>query len=320
MKYHLAVDCGGTKVLAVLYDDTFRPIRFCRTGSTRMTSTPKQVIHRNITTVIETLGLHGMTISTLCGSCDADLYQALCNVCTIEDRLAINELSAGLAAADCFEDGYLSLAGTGATQFCRYHGKDWVAGGYGSIISDEGSGYWIAREAFGAAIRSQEGWGEYTILQEMIPEYLSKDAVSFQNALYTVYYTPEASPVSCVAACAPLVTKAAEAGDPIALDILTRAGKLLAQQLVALQRKNDLPPELPVALSGSVWLGHKIIFSEFQRILREEGLGTQIIIPTFQPIVGMILCHYYATHGKFTSNDSARFRDLYRDYLFNFTK
>ena len=154
----------------------------------------------------------------------------------------------------------------------------------------------------------------------MIPEYLSKDAVSFQNALYTVYYTPEASPVSCVAACAPLVTKAAEAGDPIALDILTRAGKLLAQQLVALQRKNDLPPELPVALSGSVWLGHKIIFSEFQRILREEGLGTQIIIPTFQPIVGMILCHYYATHGKFTSNDSARFRDLYRDYLFNFTK
>ena len=320
MKYHLAVDSGGTKVLAILYDEAFRPLRVCRTGSTRRTSTPKQVIQHNVTKLIDTLELRGITISTLCGGCDTDLYQALCSVCTIERRLPFGELSAGLAAAECFADGYLALAGTGATIFCRHQGKEFAVGGFGSIISDEGSGYWIAREAFGAAIRSQEGWGKHTLLQTLIPEHLSESPKEFRQAIYTVYNKPDTSAVTCVADCAPLVTQAAEMGDAIALEILTRAGRLLALQLAALQKQNSLPKDLPVTISGSVWLGHEILFSEFRRVLDEKGMGSQIIAPTFQPIVGIILCHYFADHRTYTPADAARFRELYQNYLFHFTK
>ena len=49
MKYNLAVDCGGTKVAGILYDDQYRPIKTCQVGSIRTTSMPPEYIEKNIT-------------------------------------------------------------------------------------------------------------------------------------------------------------------------------------------------------------------------------------------------------------------------------
>lgn len=317
MKYSLAVDSGGTKVHAILYDEAFRPIRACRVGSTRPTSTPAHIIAHNAQELIDALELSGKTLSLLCGIWDPGLYDALCRVCTVENTASYGEFSAGLAAAGCFGDGYLALSGTGATFFCRCQGKTFFSGGYGSVAADEGSGYWIAREAFGAAIRAYEGWGKPTLLQELICRQFGYPTANFREAVFSIYNKTDTSPVACIAACAPLVTQAAAAGDRIAKDILTRAGKVLGQQLAALQKKEKLPAQLPVAISGNVWKGDPMIFSEFCRVLRENGFTGNILTPVFQPIVGMILCHYLSVHGSLAPDTLSRFRKQYKSYLFN---
>lgn len=320
MKYHLAVDSGGTKVHAILYDEAFHPIRACRVGSTRPTSTPANIIAHNAQELIDALELSGKTLALLCGIWDRGLYDTLCRVCTIEDTAPYSELSAGLAAAGCFGDGYLALSGTGATFFCRHQGKTDLSGGYGSVVADEGSGYWIAREAFGAAIRAYEGWGEPTLLQELIYRHFRGQDANFRNAVFSIYSKADTSPVACIAACAPLVTQAAAAGDRIAREILTRAGTLLGQQLAALQKREKLSTALPVAISGSVWKGDPVIFSQFCRVLREQGFTGSILTPVFQPIVGMILCHYLSVHGSLSPETLSRFREQYKPYLFNTTE
>lgn len=312
--FNLAVDCGGSGVTAILYDDVFWPVASCRVGSTRRTSTPAHIITRNSRELIEKLELTGKNIC-LWGNWDRELYEELSHQCVLESAVPCGELKAGLAAGACTGDGYLALAGTGATFFCR-RGKDVLfAGGYGAVVADEGSGYWIAREALGAAIRAWEGWGPPTLLQTMIHEHLGADK-PFKCAVMTIYDTPENSPVAGVAACAPTVTRAAAAGDAIAKDILYRAGTVLGQQMAAFIRREDLPWDLPLVISGSIWRGDPVIFSEFSRNLRQEGFAGQIRIPEFEPIVGIIMCHWASRYGAITSETAERFRQLYSPWRF----
>lgn len=316
--YNLALDCGGSKATAILYDDAFCPVASCRVGSTRRTSTPPAIIRRNARELVEKLSLAGKRIR-IYGCCDIGLYEELSRQCCVETFVRYGELEPGLAAGGCSGDGYLALAGTGATFFCRKGGKVHHSGGYGSVVADEGSGYWIAREALGAAIRAWEGWGQKTLLLELLHEHFGKDK-PFTEAVMTVYGAPETSPVAGVAACAPVVSRAAAAGDAVARQILCRAGTVLGQQMAALMKRETLSPELPAVISGSVWRGDPIIFSEFTRVLREAGFEGQIRVPEFEPIVGMILCHWMSRNGELTQEALDKFRKQYEPWKFQIDK
>ena len=316
--YNLALDCGGSKASAILYDDAFRPVASCRVGSTRITSTPPAIIQRNARELVERLSLTGKCLR-LYGCCDKGLYEELSRQCHVETFVRYGELEAGLAAGGCSGDGYLALAGTGATFFCRRGDQVLIAGGYGSVVADEGSGYWIAREALGAAIRAWEGWGQDTLLLELLHGHFGKDK-PFTKAVMTVYGAPETSPVAGVASCAPVVSRAAAAGDAVAKEILRRAGTVLGLQLAALMKRKDLPRELPAVISGSVWRGDPVIFSEFTRVLREAGFQGQIRVPEFEPIVGMILCHWMSRNGGLTPDALDEFRKQYEPWKFQIKK
>ncbi len=317
--YNLALDCGGSKVTAILYDDAFCPVASCRVGSTRSTSTPPEIITRNARELIEKLGLAGKTVGMLCGIWDRGLYHELIRQCRVEKTMKLGEMEIGLSAADCRGDGYLVVAGTGATVFCKRGESVFLAGAYGSIIADEGSGYWIGREVLGAAIRAYEGWGPETELRQLVHERMGKD-LPFFHALMHVYNTPGASPVAAVAACAPLASQAAAAGDPVAKDILRRGGNVLGQQLVALAQREQLPQSLPVAISGSVWRGDPVIFEEFCRVLREGNITGEILVPEYEPIVGIILCHRHSLGSALTREEKAQFRQQYKTWQFQMNK
>src|SRR5882762_9352784 len=57
------------------------------------------------------------------------------------------------------------IAGTGAIVYGRNAGGEAArAGGWGHMIGDEGSGYWIGREALAAVMRGADGRGPATAL------------------------------------------------------------------------------------------------------------------------------------------------------------
>ena len=55
------------------------------------------------------------------------------------------------------EDGISVIAGTGSMAYGEYEGRSARAGGWGELIGDEGSAYWIAREGMNLFSRMSDG-------------------------------------------------------------------------------------------------------------------------------------------------------------------
>lgn len=316
MAYHLAFDVGGTKTLVILYDEQFRPLRCCRTGSLRRTNASAELIEQHLAQIMDTLGLRGMTIESANGVVCPDVVDKLRRDMTIHTASFYTENVAGLSAAGITGDGYMVVSGTGATTFARIGNDEFAGGGYGALLDDEGSGYWLARKAFQAAIRDYEQRGKPTRLRELLVQKLGKEGYSFRQAICAPYFIPDVAPISAIAACAPLVKQAAREGDAVAERLLINAGRSLGEQLEALARRESLPKTLPITISGGAWRENPIMFAEFSRTLRELGMDGEILVPSFDPIVGAILRHYFDTVGDLTPAVMARFKELYQDYLF----
>jgi len=316
MKNYLAIDSGGTKVLAVLYDENFCIKKVARVGSFRENTTPREMIIRNRDDFFVGLELNdGTEIEYITGTVDHVLFEQLNRKCIIGDTMHFGELELGLGAAGIFGDALLALSGTGATLFSKYNGKVDFAGGYGASVSDAGSGYWMGREALGAAIAYDEERGEETLLRDMITAHFGR--TSLRNSLFSIYSRSDISPAAAVASCAPIVSEAAYLGDRAAHDIIIKTGRILGEQLVYLIKKHDIPESVPVTISGSVWRGHHDLFGEFCRTVGGHGRTREIIVPEFEPVVGAIIHHYKNVNGGFGADDLAFFRKEYAKFGFS---
>jgi N-acetylglucosamine kinase-like BadF-type ATPase len=321
MKKYLALDAGGTKVAAILYNENFHIIRTAVSGSLRENTTSGDLIEKHISEIIAQLGLTGGDyIVRISGVCEGSLIDGIRSFCTVGELNMTGEFDIGLCAANIFGDGLLALSGTGATLFGKYQDKCFATGGYGASVSDEGSGYWTARQAFLAAIADDEKRGPKTVLTDLISEHFGFNRSKLGAAIFTIYGQKNLSAVACVARCAPLVTDAAKMGDKVALKILMRTGEVLGLQLLHVIRKYGIPSSVPAAISGNNWRGDRIIFDEFRKILLNQAPEREIIIPKFEPIIGVILKHYHGLHGEITEEFEQQLLSEYKDYTFDIDK
>lgn len=304
MKYHLSIDSGGTKVAAILYDENLSRHSICVTGSIRRNTTSAELCKKHTEDIINGLGLAGKSVETVGGTYESFLLDEIKKVCEIKRKSIFGELEMGLSAAGFFDDGLLALCGTGATVFARVGGTKYAAGGYGAAVSDEGSGYYIGRAACIAAIRDAEGRGEHTALTELIPRKLGFEGrEQLREAIFSIYGKNDISPVASVARLAPAVVKAAAENDKVAYDILKDAGALIGKQMIYLISANNLPADLPVTVSGSVWRGNPVLYYEFERILKEKYDKINIVIPRLEPVLGDVAYRVYEQKGGLTEGD-----------------
>lgn len=318
MKLFLAIDGGGTKTAAVLYDENLKRRAVCFTGSMRANTTDAALIAKHTRELIETLGLAGLTVEECGGVFDGRLYDAIQSVCTVKRRGVSGELELGLSAAGLFGDGILALCGTGATVFARAGNRSFVAGGYGAAVADEGSGYYVGRAALIAAIRDSEGRGEPTALTELLPVHFGHPGPEeLRAAIFSIYGKQEKSPAAHVAGCAPVVVKAAEQGDAAATAILTEAGRLLGEQTRYLIEANGLPDDLPIALSGSMWRGNPILFNTFRDAVLAQCETRKIVVPRLEPILGVPARQLYETEKEFTKESVNRLLAEFPEFAFD---
>src|SRR5262249_13879716 len=77
---------------------------------------------------------------------------------------ALIALQAGIGDAP----GIVIVAGTGSIAYGRHLGEAARAGGWGYVLGDEGSGYWIGRLALRAVVRHVDGRGKPTSLTPLL--------------------------------------------------------------------------------------------------------------------------------------------------------
>jgi N-acetylglucosamine kinase-like BadF-type ATPase len=85
-------------------------------------------------------------------------------------RVAVgDDTDAALAGAFRGGPGVVVIAGTGSGAAGRdATGREARVGGHGFLLGDEGSGYWIGREAVRAALRAADGTGPPTALRDAV--------------------------------------------------------------------------------------------------------------------------------------------------------
>jgi len=148
-------------------------------------------------------------------------------------------------------DGLALVAGTGAVAM-RIEGRRCTAtaDGDGWLLGDDGSGFWIGREAVRAALRMADGRGGATVLAGAVGRALGlpgdvlphdgPGAPGWSRAdreRYRMHLLPVvmAEPPARLARLAPLVAEAAREKDPVARAILGEAADRLADSVRALE-------------------------------------------------------------------------------------
>lgn len=168
----------------------------------------------------------------------------------IGDRLLIaNDGWLVIAAGTPHGDGIGVICGTGSIAVGRdASGQMRRAGGWGYLFGDEGSGHDLAIMALRAAARAADGRGAST---QLLPALLRHWQLDLPEDFITHLYGLD-DPRLVLGDVGPLVIDVAQAGDQVAMDIVTHAGEELASAVVAVHQHLVLPNPVPLALAGSM--------------------------------------------------------------------
>lgn len=146
--------------------------------------------------------------------------------------------------------GIVVVAGTGSVAYgVDPSGSRARAGGWGHILGDEGSAFWLGHAAIRRGIRAADGRGPATSLGDRVSRHLGLERA---QELIPWFYDREHTRRR-LAELAPLVEAAAGDGDPSAEELLDEAAHHLARAARAVARQLTLPDRYPVVLAGGAF-------------------------------------------------------------------
>lgn len=155
--------------------------------------------------------------------------------------LITSDARAACIGAHGGRDGGVVIIGTGSIGWAVVEGKEYRVGGWGFPVSDEGSGAWLGCEALRRVLWAHDGLLPWTGLLRAIFESFHHDPHGI------VRYVQTARP-RALASFAPAVVEHANKEDPVALDLMHRAGGHI--EAIAMRLKELAP--CPLALMGGL--------------------------------------------------------------------
>lgn len=153
------------------------------------------------------------------------------------------------------------------------------AGGWGYLLGDEGSGYWIAMQGLRAACRSVDGRGPATGL---LPALLNRLNLTGPDQLINALYG-EQFDRRRIASLAEVVVALAEetgrAADSQALEIIDRAATELCQLVLAVDGQLGFGARpITLAATGGVLLGSPVLRQRLQQKLQQHQRAVNIVL------------------------------------------
>ena len=120
-------------------------------------------------------------------------------------------------------------------------GRSWRTGGWGHLLGDEGSGYWLGSESIRAALRDRDASGPATALGRAACEFFGCESVEAVASL--VYSKPLTK--GEIAAFAVECARVADGGDAVAVELFARGATLLGGQIAAVIAQTGLEGSFP---------------------------------------------------------------------------
>lgn len=215
-------------------------------------------------------------VPSLVGETLAGYFPEIVRVHTVPDYVG------NWAAATGGGAGIMILSGGGTVAYGRdASGGSLRVGGWGHLLGDEGSGYWIGLAALKAVLRSWAGIIPKTGLEGPL---MDRFLVDDDRRLIEKVYSGEISEAE-ISGLVPLVDSLAGQGDDASAGILDEAAAHLVGMGVAMLAGLG---ELPIYLSGGVFRAASME-ERFRRLLREAGHAAEVLPRSVEPSEGIFL-------------------------------
>jgi len=290
----LGLDAGGTRTLGLLADEHGQIVAEARGPGANLQASGELEVEKVLHQVIdEAIGDRHVRPAAIClGMAGVDRPRDAETVRSILTRighrarvLVVNDALIALEAGLPDAPGIVLIAGTGSIAYGRDgEGRAARAGGWGYVLGDEGSGYWLGRQALRAVVRAADGRGPATALTAQI---LAHYQVSKPEELvHEVYYggmRPRA-----IAALSREVQAAAEGGDDVARSIVDQGARELAAAAISVSRRLEFPAPPTVLLWGGPLHGVARLRDRPTACLEEEIPGVTVRLLEAEPAHGAV--------------------------------
>lgn len=195
-----------------------------------------------------------------------------------------NDGVVALASGTMGGPGIVVIAGTGSLAFgVNEEGKRARSGGWGYILGDEGSAYYIGHKALNAVTQAKDGRNKPTVLSQAIISHFKINSV---DDLVGLAYGGRLGRIE-IANLSPIVAEAADKGDEVASEILDLAGTELGIAACAVAKALNMEDtRFPCVTTGGVFKSGRRVTDALMRELMKAAPGAILTQPQFPPVAG----------------------------------
>ena len=301
----IGIDAGGTKTVCQLADSTGRVLSEARGGGANLQAVGELEVEKVLHHVMdEAIADRGITPAAIClGIAGVDRPDDAAAVRGIMRRigyqarvLIVNDALVALEAGTPGAPGVVIISGTGSIAYGRNRTNEAArAGGWGHILGDEGSGYWIGRSALRAVLREADQRGPKTALTPLLLKHFG--IAQAQGLLHEVYYSNlRPSAIGSLAQC---VEAAFREGDSAAIGILRgAANELEASGLTVARRLGLVGEPFIFVLSGGILRAVPWLREELERRLPVAAPGSATKLLDREPAAGAVALALQEAAGR----------------------
>jgi N-acetylglucosamine kinase-like BadF-type ATPase len=281
------MDIGGSKTRGVRFEGNM-PVRDVTVGSANVQNVSPDVAVANLAELFRDRG--GRQVDEIyvgAGGVDTDedarALASLIRQFVPDARITVVHDSRLLLAAAGVNSGVAVISGTGSAVWGRNDkGEEARFGGWGFLLGDEGSGYWLGREAVRYSLRRMNQGHKP---DELTSNLLAACGTDDPARLIALFHSPRADR-SYWAGHARLVVDAAQAGHQPSLQLMIQCGKDLAEMTA--RTLDHLGLAGPVVLGGGLGMNVALVQTAFcaaLAALAELGV-TDVRVLTQDPVFG----------------------------------
>ena len=295
MSYMLGIDAGGTKTVCLLADDEGRILATSRSSGANLKTVGELGVEKVLHTVMDAVLAHRDVVpAAIClGIAGVDresdnrtMRAIMRRIALKTQTLVVNDALVALVAGVGDGPGVVLIAGTGSIAYGRdERNRAARAGGWGHILGDEGSGYWIGQRALSAVIRQADGRGRRTALTASI---LARFCLTSPSDLVPLVYD-QGLPLPTVASLGELVQVARDAGDGEAAGILQAAADELVLAAASVVRRLDMSQaSFTFVLAGGMFQGVPWLVPEVEAKLARLAPHAAVRRLDIEPATGAV--------------------------------
>jgi N-acetylglucosamine kinase-like BadF-type ATPase len=292
-RYLLGVDGGATKTLAAVLDIERETLHVGHGGPSNEDAVgAKAAVEALLGAADQALAAAGIeeqqigaAVLAIAGTDTASIAGHV-RAARGDSWLVVNDVVGAWASATGGGPGVAAISGTGSNVFgVGRDGKHWRTGGWGHVLGDEGSGYWVGAESIRAALRDRDASGPPTELGDAVAAFFGVASV---EALATLVYSKPLSK-SDIAGVAVETARVAERGDEVARALFAHGAELLGGQIATVIAQTGLEGVFPVGLIGSAYKAGEVFLGPLRARIHDAAPAAEVAIVEMAPVGGSLL-------------------------------